>query len=73
MGKLKEKLASWIGAWVWQKTGRKLLERAVRAGLALLAGWGLSEWGVAVDPDILTALLWLKLEALADWLKHRKP
>ena len=67
---MEGRLLALLGAFSPAIAAKKLIGRGVSLLLAYLSARGAAKYGVSIDPDLLTAALFLKLELLLDYLKQ---
>ena len=57
--------------FVWKLWGAKILRTAVQALISWIGAETLSRFGVTIDTAQLTAALYVALEGLRNYLKHK--
>ena len=55
-----------IGKWI-----QAIVKRAIHAGIAVIGVEQLATWGVTLNPELLTVSVFVGLEAVRGYLKHK--
>ena len=68
-----EKVEGKVVEWLFGKAAKKAIAKGVTLAVAWLMGLGLSSYGIDLNPEALTAAIYMGLEMVRNYVKIKFP